>query len=148
MKSYATLSVIWVTAGSFFLFTFCAGAFANEVEIIDYATVNLVTVEKTHQIKLKPKVVTLGDKTIEMEPEAHVFGQTKNLSSLQPRKGEHALIIVAKVQNKGNRYIFERVMPGYIMDTKGEIYREEGDAIEGKLKKGGWHTEILVKKLG
>lgn len=115
---------------------------------IDYASLSLVTMAWTDEVKLKPKLVKLGEETIETEPEAEVFGITETLYTLQPSKGMNALVMVVRIENSAKRYIFPIVMPGYLYDTEGEEYREEGEAIRGEPKTPeSSYTEILVKEL-
>jgi len=115
---------------------------------IDYASLSLVTMERTNEVKLKPKVVKLGEETIETDPEASVFGITRTVHTLQPGKGMDALILIVRIENPAQHYIFPNVMPGYLYDTEGEEYREEGEAVKGEPKTPkSLYTEILVKEL-
>jgi len=115
---------------------------------VDYASLSLVTMERTNEVKLKPKVVKLGEETIETDPEASVFGITHTVHTLQPGKGMDALILMVRIENPAQRYIFPNVMPGYLYDTEGEEYREEGEAVKCEPKTPeSLYTEILVKEL-
>jgi hypothetical protein len=43
---------------------------------------------------------------------------------LGPEEGIDIALIVVRLTNTGDRWIFPRVMPGFLADTQGEIYRE------------------------
>lgn len=122
-----------------------------EEKTIDYVSLNLSVLERIDQIKLKPKVASFLDKTINTEPDAHVFGIMHTTHTLQPKKGEDALILLVEVKNPGNKYIFPCIMPGYgyMIDTKGNEYRAIGDAIEGKPKgEKDWYAEVFLENIG
>lgn len=116
---------------------------------IDYTSLSLSTIDRTNEVRLKPKVVKLMGETIEQEPEAMAFGIANSIGSLQPGKGEDAIILVVRIANAKDHYMFPLVMPGWLKDTKGQEYREQGDAVRGEPKTAqSSYTEILTKELG
>ena len=122
---------------------------APEPKPLDYASLSLIAMEETSEVKLKPKVVQFMGETIQEEPQASVFGITHTIYTLQPEKGMDALVLVVRVENPANRYIFPNVMPGYIYDTEGQEYREEGEAVKGEPKTSeSLYTEILIAEQG
>jgi hypothetical protein len=115
---------------------------------VDYASLSVIAIERANEVRLKAEVVEVMGEKITQEPRFTVFGIAKTPYDLQPRKGMDALILVVRVKNPVDRYIFQNVMPGYVYDTQGQEYREEGDAVRGEPKSAkSSYTEIFVKEL-
>jgi len=79
-----------------------------------------------------------------------------SISPLSFPKGTDALIVMLNVQNIGKKYIFVKkkmgfwgIMPGYVVDEKGKLYGEEGDAIriETSMLKA-WVAKVKTKTKG
>ena len=79
-----------------------------------------------------------------------------SISPLSFPKGTDALIVMLNVRNTGEKYIFVKkkmgfwgIMPGYVVDEKGKLYGEEGDAIriETSIPKA-WVAKVKTKTKG
>lgn len=77
-----------------------------------YGNFDLVLFERAERFKLKGEFLSpTGALSWELEPE----------------KGIDIALVVVRLTNTGDRWIFPWVMPGFLADTRGERYREDLD---------------------
>jgi hypothetical protein len=96
---------------------------------LDYASLTLVALERSEQIKLKPALVKFEEGREEAYPETSLFRGKETLYSLQPGKGMDVLLLLVKVENRASRYMIPDSVPGYLKDSQGQEYHEEGEAV-------------------